>query len=198
MKRVYISMLLAAASSCVMAGGDPAAGQATAIICIGCHGNDGNSINPLNPKLAAQGENYLNKQLTDFKSGARKEQHMSSMVEAIRKEDIPNLAAWFSSQKRQSSPSTKINQQGKQIFHNGIDNKGIAACDGCHAEDGKGNDAIGFPSLAGQHAEYITKQLKEFRSGVRSNDSGMMMRNVAKDLSNQEIDSLTEYIESMF
>jgi len=196
MKRVYVSMLLAMASSCVMAGGDPAAGQSTAIICAGCHGSDGNSTSELNPKLAGQGENYLAKQLTDFKSGARKEQHMSSMVEAISKQDIPNLAAWFASQSRKASPNKTGNPQGKQIFHNGSDKKGIAACDGCHAEDGKGNDAVGFPSLAGQHAEYIAKQLKDFRAGVRSNDNGMM-QNITKGLSDKEIQALAEYVASM-
>lgn len=196
MKRVYVSMLLAMASSCVMAGGDPAAGQSTSIICAGCHGSDGNSSNELNPKLAGQGENYLVKQLTDFKSGARKEQHMSPMVEAISKQDIPNLAAWFAGQSRKASPNKTVNPQGKQIFHNGVDKKGIAACDGCHAEDGKGNDAVGFPSLAGQHAEYIAKQLKDFRAGVRSNDNGMM-QNVAKGLSDKEIQVLGKYVESM-
>ena len=196
MERVYASMLLAAISSCVMAGGDPAVGQATAIICIGCHGNDGNSTSELNPKLAGQGENYLAKQLTDFKSGARQEQHMTSMVEAISKEDIPHLAAWFASQKRTYSANKTGNPQGRQIFHTGLDSKGVAACNGCHAEDGKGNDAIGFPSLAGQHADYITKQLKDFRRGTRHNDNGMM-HNIAKQLNDDEIKALAEYVEAM-
>ena len=60
-----------------MASGDPLAGKSVSIICIGWHGSDGNSTNPLHPKLAGQGESYLIKQLVDFKSGARKEEHMT-------------------------------------------------------------------------------------------------------------------------
>ena len=82
------------------AGGDPNAGRAKAVICIGCHGADGNSSNATYPKLAGQWQGYLEKQLRDFKSGARKDDHMTSMVEAISAGDIPDIAAYFASQKQ--------------------------------------------------------------------------------------------------
>ncbi|MDH5445071.1 MAG: cytochrome c4 [Gammaproteobacteria bacterium] len=190
-----VTMMLSVASLSVLAAGNPEAGQATAVICTGCHGHDGNSDSPLNPKLAGQHESYLIKQLRDFKSGARKEEHMTSMVEAISMDDIPNLAAWFASQTLKNKHA-KSNRIGKKIFHRGIDSKGIAACDGCHGENGRGNAAIGFPSLAGQHAEYVIKQLKDFRMGKRHNDS-LMMQSIAKPLSDKEIVKLAEYISSM-
>jgi len=182
------------------AGGNPVVGKSTAIICIGCHARDGNSTNPLYPKLAGQGEKYLAKQLTDFKSGKRKEEHMSSMVEAISKEDIPNIAAYFSQQKRSASPITKNSNDtsvGKAIFMNGIENRNISACNGCHGEKAEGNPAIKFPALAGQHAEYITKSLMAFRSGQRQNDTGKIMRNIAENLSDEEIKSLASYLAAL-
>lgn len=198
MKTLAAALLLMTASGPATAGGDPVAGKSTAIICIGCHNSDGNSSNPVYPKLAGQGEAYLAKQLADFKSGARKEEHMTSMVEAIEKADIPNLAAYFASQKRSPGLSNKTkSKQGKQIFHNGISAKGISACDGCHGTDGKGNPAIKFPSLANQHAEYVAKMLKEFRSGTRHNDPGEMMRNIATKLSDKEIESVANYVAGL-
>jgi len=181
-----------------IAAGDPAIGKSTAVICIGCHGSDGNSSNPAYPKLAGQGQKYLMKQLTDFKSGARQESHMSSMVEAIDKADIANLAAWFASHKTATGSYDKgLARQGKTIFHNGIDRKNIAACDGCHGEDGRGNPAVSFPSLAGQHPEYISRMLAAFRSKQRHNDNGEMMRNIAAGLSNEEIEAVAHYVASL-
>lgn len=40
------------------------------------------------------------------------------------------------------------------------------SCAGCHGEDGNATAPI-FPKLAGQHASYLSKQLREFKSGKR-------------------------------
>ncbi len=200
MKILAVVLLCLSISGLAIAGGDPVAGKATSIICIGCHGSDGNgtSGNPTYPKLAAQGEGYIIKQLTDFKTHARREQHMDSMVEAIDGKDIPNLAAYFSSLSRSAGASDKDKaKKGQTIFHNGIDARGVSACEGCHGADGKGNPAVNFPSLAGQHADYLIKILKDFRSGERHNDMGGMMRNIAKGLRDEEIEAVANYIASL-
>ena len=63
--------LLAIFSQQAAAGGDAAAGQAKSAICSACHGADGNSMVPQWPKLAGQHEEYLVRQVTLIKSGAR-------------------------------------------------------------------------------------------------------------------------------
>lgn len=195
MRLISYSLLLVMFSNFAVAGGDPATGKSLSIICIGCHGLDGNSSNPAYPKLAGQMENYLIKQLNDFKTGARKEEHMTSMVEAIAVEDIPHIAAYFSSQKRTYSIDAKtINTQGKEIFHAGIKTKNIPACASCHGPKGMGDPIAKVPSLAGQHAEYITKSLKDFRSSERNNDLKMTMRHIASRISDKEIDALSSFI----
>ncbi len=76
-----------------------AAGQAKAKeVCAACHGADGNSQVPDYPKLAGQHRDYLAKALRDYKSGARKNPIMAGFAAALTKDDIDNLAAWFSSQ----------------------------------------------------------------------------------------------------
>ncbi len=195
MKRFMIALLLAATSGVAVAGGNPAAGKSTAIICIGCHNADGNSTNTLYPKLAGQGEGYLAKQLADFKSGARKEDHMTSMVDAISAADIPNLAAFFSSQARTKGAAGKSNNDlGQRLYHAGAKDRGIPACASCHGANGRGNPAEKFPALASQHAEYVAKMLKEFRSGKRNNDPREMMRKVAARLSDAEIEAVSVYV----
>jgi cytochrome c553 len=180
------------------ADGNSVKGKKIAIICFGCHGRTGNSTNPEYPILAEQGAPYLIKQLLNFKNGLRKEQHMSSMVEAITKSDIPHLAAYFSQQTRKAVNITKKNTEtGKKIFNSGIQSKGIPACATCHGIKGRGLIPAKFPSLAGQHADYIKKALNDFRNNIRHNDPQKMMRNIAKNLSNDEIRTISKYISRM-
>lgn len=65
----------------------------------------------------------------------------------------------------------------------------LKLCVGCHAADG--NSVVPtFPKLAGQHAKYLEKQLKDFRGGFRKDS---MMESFAKNLSDQDIKELAEY-----
>lgn len=47
-----------------------------------------------------------------------------------------------------------------------------ALCGGCHGADGNSEDAT-FPRLAGQYADYIVKQIRDFQSGHRANNDTM-------------------------
>ena len=78
---------------------DIAAGAKKAEVCVACHGADGNSTDPNNPRLAGQHRDYLAKALRDYKSGERKNAIMNSFAQALSKQDIDNLAAYFASQK---------------------------------------------------------------------------------------------------
>lgn len=80
----------------VFADGDAAAGKAKAVTCAGCHGSEGVSTNPMWPSLAGQKEQYLAKQLRDFRDGKRHNPVMSPMAQGLSDQDIANLAAWFS------------------------------------------------------------------------------------------------------
>ena len=74
----------------------------------------------------------------------------------------------------------------------------IQACIACHGPNGQGNLPAGIPVLSGQHALYIEQQLKNFRSGARSNDPNKMMRNVAHRMTDDEIRSVAEYIQGLY
>ncbi|MGH8314701.1 MAG: c-type cytochrome [Steroidobacterales bacterium] len=87
-------LLLAAAGTCTAA--DVKAGRGKALMCQACHGTDGMSKVPDAPNIAGQPEPYLATQLQAFKSGARKNDAMSLVAQALSDQDIDDLAAYFS------------------------------------------------------------------------------------------------------
>ena len=79
------------------AAGDPRAGKSAAAVCMACHGPQGVSVNPLWPNLAGQKEEYLVKQLKDFRAEERKNPVMGPQAKSLSDSDIDNLAAYFAS-----------------------------------------------------------------------------------------------------
>jgi cytochrome c553 len=100
MNKLWIAMIavagLAAAGNAV-AGGDAAKGKEKAAFCSACHGQDGNTpLSPEYPKLAGQPDDYLEKALRDYKSGKRKNPLMGPQAQNLSKQDMKDLAAYFS------------------------------------------------------------------------------------------------------
>jgi cytochrome c553 len=88
----------------VYAGGDPVKGeQKAAQVCAACHGPDGNKPSaPDQPVLAGQYQDYLARALSDYKNGRRTNPIMKGFAAQLSKQDIEDLAAWFSSQQQTS------------------------------------------------------------------------------------------------
>lgn len=78
---------------------------------------------------------------------------------------------------------------GKAIATQG-NGKGATACTSCHGEYGEGNAAAGFPRVGGMNADYLAKQLRDFRS--RTRDSAVMGP-VATALSDADIGAVSRY-----
>jgi cytochrome c553 len=83
--------------------------------------------------------------------------------------------------------------RGKIIATQG-NGAGALACMACHGLDGKGNDAAGFPSIAGLNAKYLSKQLHDYASGLRKN---AIMQPFANALSEDDIQNVTAYYKSL-
>jgi cbb3-type cytochrome c oxidase subunit III len=200
MNKIIVSLLLTLGiTGFAHAAGDAAAGQAKTAVCGACHGPDGNSMAPNFPKLAGQGETYLKKQLHDIKSGKRQVLEMTGMLTNLSDQDIADIAAYFASQKGSvGAADPKVVAHGEELFRGGKLDQGMPACTGCHAPNGAGNAAAGFPHLGGQHAAYIAKQLTAFREGERTNDGDtMVMRSIAAKLSNKDIEAVSSYIQGL-
>lgn len=181
------------------AEGDPARAQAIVTqVCAACHGVDGNSPLSANPSLAGQHPEYLLKQLTEFKSGARNNPVMAGMVANLSADDMRNLAVYYSQQtpKQMGAKDKGLVAQGRKLYRGGNLSNGVAACAGCHSPNGSGIPAQ-YPRLASQHADYVAAQLKAFRAGDRANDPNQMMRSTAIKLTDKEIAALAEYISGL-
>ncbi len=177
---------------------DIEAGKAKSAVCAACHGADGNSANGAWPSLAGQHASYIYKQLNDYKAGRRVNASMTGMVALLNDEDMKNLAAYYESQKpKPVAFDAELIEAGESIYRGGIVETRVAACMGCHSPNGRGNGPAGWPSLAGQHPEYIVQQLQYFKQEVRANDSGRMMRNSAARMSDQEMKAVAAYIAGM-
>lgn len=179
------------------AAGDAAkAAELAKTVCAACHGADGNSPAPTFPNLAGQSEDYLVKQLKNFKSGERNNAVMAPMVAALTPEDMQNLAAYFASQKA-AQGAAKTNGKGslgEKIYRAGIAANKVPACAACHGPAGAGLPAR-FPKLSGQHADYTLAQMKAFDSGERAN--APMMKVIAARMSNEEMAAVADYIQGL-
>lgn len=164
--------------------------------CIACHGAVGNSTIPQNPKLAAQHEAYIHKQLLNFKGAERANPIMSPIAKAMTEADVRNVAAYMNAQK--ASPGAAKNKDsvelGKKIYRAGIAEKNVPACAACHSANGAGIPAQ-FARLGGQHQEYTAAQLTAFRGGARKNSE--QMTTIAKRLSDDEIQAVADYIAGL-
>lgn len=199
-----VALFSAAAHGQSALKGDPAKAQPIVTqVCAACHNADGNSAIPTNPVIAAQHADYAFKQLTNFKSEGGKPAErpspvMTAIVAGLSREDMANLALYFSSQeaKPRSARDPALVKLGQDIYRGGIPAKGVAACASCHSPNGAGIPAQ-FPRLSGQHAQYTSDQLKAFRGGQRANDVNRMMRLTAEKLSDREIAAVAQFIEGL-
>jgi len=173
--------------------------QTAETVCAACHSADGNSQLPANPKLAGQHEDYLFKQLREFKgwNGAapvRENAIMGAMVAGLEEDDMKGLARYFASfeLKPESSKSLETMELGQKIWRGGIAAKGVPACAACHGPAGAGLPAQ-YPRLSGQFAEYSEAQLKSFRDGGRANDPNRMMRAIALKMTDAEMKAVSDY-----
>ena len=166
-------------------------------VCGTCHGPRGNSEQPKFPRLAAQNANYLVAQLKNFRGQTRGDPdaigYMWGMASELTDETIDALGKYYSaqhvlSQRGRQSPEIS---KGKEIYEHGVESEGVPACAGCHGPDAHGMGD--FPRLAGQHAQYVLKQLSSFQSNMRN---VAVMHGVAQNLRLPEMSAVAAYLEA--
>lgn len=200
MKKTFfvLTAAIVIAANAAYAAGDAAAGKTKAAACAACHGADGNSSNPEWPKIAGQHAKYVENQLRDFKSGARENPVMAPMAAPLSDQDMADLGAYYASVPRSGGFTSEDKAAlGKKIYRGGNADSKIPACMACHGPTGAGDPLAGVPALSGQHAKYTAMQLNAYRNGARKNDDKSMMREVAKWMTVEEIEAVSEYIAGL-
>jgi cytochrome c553 len=166
--------------------------------CAKCHSYNGISISPLFPILAAQQPLYIENQLRLFRLRARSDPHaqgfMWGIAQRLDDDQIEALAKYFSSQPpavAKPSRDPALAAKGKAIYENGVPEREILGCIGCHGPNAAGINQ--FPRLAGQHRDYLALQVQQFH-GLRR-ESQIMYRFV-ENITEDEIAAVSEYLAS--
>lgn len=187
---------------------EAAAGQSIAVKgitgqapCMACHGANGQGMATAGfPFLAGLPAAYLEAQLVDFAQGRRKQAVMEPIAKALNAEQKKAVAAWYASLKPVIDPTRVVQLQdtypkgkpGAWLAQRGDWSRGLPACVQCHGPGGVGV-APTFPALAGQSAIYIKNQLLAWKTGTRADDPHGLMAHLARKLTDEEIDSVSQY-----
>ncbi|MDG0024409.1 c-type cytochrome [Trinickia sp. Y13] len=167
-------------------------------LCVACHGVHGDSQSPMFPKLNGQTRDYLVAQLKGFGQHQRSESDARSYMWAIASQlddaTIASLADYYAQQAPTagSAGDAALVAEGQKIFEQGLSEKGVPACASCHGAQGQGNGQ--FPRLAGQHAEYLMRQIEVFQNGTRAN--APVMSAVAHTLGKEDAKAVTAFLQS--
>ena len=168
------------------AAGDAERGKQLGYTCLGCHGieNYKNVYPTYNvPKLVGQHPDYLVGALKSYRSKERSHGTMYAQAASLSDQDIDDIAAYLSG-------STVLDVAA--VPRGNAPEKVTALCSTCHGKNGVGIAPI-YPTLAGQHADYLERALTEYRKGDRKN---AIMPAFASQLSELEIKQVAEYYAS--
>lgn len=70
------------------------------------------------------------------------------------------------------------------------------ACSSCHGPDGKTPIMPLYPAIAGQNADYVFNQLKDIKSGARSNGQSVAMKGIMVMVSEEEMRAIADWIST--
>jgi cytochrome c553 len=162
--------------------GDAQRGANLAYTCYGCHGiPDYRNAYPTYhvPKLGGQNAAYIVAALLEYRSGARPHPTMVSQATSMSDQDMRDIAAYFATENpvKTDGRPTATAPAAAQV------------CVACH-----GNDGVGilpeYPTLSGQHRDYIEHSLHAYRRGTRKN---AIMQGFAATLKDEDIRALAAY-----
>lgn len=161
-------------------------------ICAACHGENGVPTEQPFPVPVIWGQNigYLFFQLRDFKSGARKNDQMTPIADALERDDFMPLAQYFSKKSwpdlQQPHPADDVTTVARRV-------NASVVCTSCHLEGFKGDSTQ--PRLAGQVRSYLNKTMTDFSTDARGNNPGMT--GFMKGLTEPEIAAMAAWLAGM-
>jgi cytochrome c553 len=170
-------------------------------VCAMCHGQGGVATSPNFPNLAAQSPDYVVAQLTGFRNHSREDpegfEYMWGISRRLTDVQIAQLAAYYAKQTpaRQDAEADLARvKDGQTLFAAGSPQRGVPPCASCHGDHGQGLAA--FPRIAGQHADYVRKQLRVFQN-TNDRPAGAAMKAVAHGLDGDDIANVAAYLQTL-
>jgi cytochrome c553 len=166
--------------------GNAQRGQIVASTCLGCHGIEGyRNAYPdyAVPRLSGQHAQYLATALQEYRSDARQYPTMHMQALSLSDQDIADVAAYLAGQPLVATSTASPPQVPQPAV----------VCTSCHGRDGIGVTPM-YPSLAGQHASYIARAIREYQTGYRKNP---IMNAMAASLKPADITAIADYFSSL-
>jgi cytochrome c553 len=170
--------------------------------CGECHDLDGVAPNGHFPDLAAQKTAYFLKEMDDFRSGKRTNDHgqMGVSSREMMGKALDQVAAYFASlpppapQSAAELAPAEI-ARARRLVEQGSPPAHIPACDSCHGSRPKHEFVA--PCLEAQQSPYLEKELEDFASGRRTNDPNGVMQKIALRLSDRDVHAVSAYLGSL-
>jgi cytochrome c553 len=160
LKVLFITVALGAGCA-AWAAGDAERGKELSYTCLGCHGIESyKNVYPTYsvPELVGQHPEYLIAALKEYRAGERSHGTMHQQAASLSDQDIEDIALYFAGAVLKPGSSTVGTPPPKVA----------QLCVACHGKDGVG--IMGdYPTLAGQHADYLARALEEYKRGDRKN-----------------------------
>ena len=184
-----VSLLIGAAffAQPALADGDAGAGEALGYTCLGCHGIEGyrNAYPSYRvPKLGGQKATYLVIAMKGYRNGTRQHPTMAGQASSLSDKEIEDVAAYLAS------------IGGETVAAGGSENVSFAkaqACTACHGNNGISVNAM-WPTLAGQHEDYLVRALTSYRDGSRVDP---VMGAQAALIAEEDVELLARYFASL-
>ncbi len=184
-------------------------------VCSTCHGGNGinangTALNPTFPNLAGQQAIYLETELQEFHDHSRRDAAAQDMMWGLTRqltpEQIKALAEFYAHQKPLPNPAQGdpvAVAAGQKLFIEGAPERSVPACATCHGARAEGNGPV--PRLAGQHADYLYKQLMAFNDDVgrenhpeaQERPHAVVMEGIAHGLTDEQKRQVADYLQSL-
>lgn len=170
--------------------------------CVGCHGKEGRATNQgYFPRIAGKPAGYVYNQLQNFKSGLRKYEPMSHLVQHMSDDYLHAIAKHFAeldlpyppAQVSRLTPAEE--RAAENLVLRGAPERGIPACTTCHGAQMAGA-LPAMPGLLTLPSDYLAAQLGGWRTGQRKAKEPDCMATIAKRLSLDEISIMVQWLSA--
>jgi cytochrome c553 len=174
--------------------GDPEEGEAAYEVCSACHLPSGSGrADGTFPQLAGQHATVLIKQIADIRAGRRDNPIMYPFASTLTdSQELADVAAYIQTLPippgNGKGPGGDHLKTGDELYHRD--------CVKCHGQNGEGNAEKFFPVLAGQHYEYLLRQVRDIAAKKRRNANPDMVK-VVETYTDDQIKAVVDYMSRL-
>jgi len=176
-------LLILSAPFPAFAAGDATTGETLGYTCLGCHGVEGyRNAYPsyLVPKLGGQKAAYLVVAIKGYREGTRAHPTMTAQASSLTEQQIEDIAAYLASVSAETVEAGGSNAPSLEE---------TATCIACHGQNGI-SLSPSWPTLAGQHEDYLEHALNQYRDGTRKDP---VMAPLVAALTDEDVELLARY-----